>query len=91
MILEDGKHYNRGTVLPIEMLPLHLRTEEYIVEGVVSINQIMPIDVIEISDDIEEASADIIASPMKELTIDQLQEPVRKKPEKLVRRKIIKR
>lgn len=82
MILEDGKHYDRGTVLPIEKLPNHLRTDEYIVKGAVSINRVMPIDMVEVGQDIEETSADEQASPMKELTLSELQPPAitRRKP-----------
>lgn len=83
MILEDGKHYDRGTVLPLEKLPIHLRRDEYIVKGAVSINRVMPIDMIEVSDKIEEADEQV--SPMKELTLSELQPAITKR--KPVRRR----
>jgi len=84
MILEDGKHYDRGTVLDIDRLPDHLRKEEYIAQGAVSINTVMPVDIIELDDVQLEDELEQKPSPMKELELPDLQP-------KLVKRKVLKR
>lgn len=93
MILGDGQHYPRGSVVGTEMLPIHLRTSNYIASGVVTINKVMPIDTIEIKDigdDEEEA-----ASPMHELTLSDIesQQEQWEEPEEkpIVRKPLLKR
>src|SRR5258705_2509880 len=96
MILEDGKYYNRGTVLDISRLPAHLRIRDYIVKGAVSINKVMPIDVIEIEDVKleDEEGEESVPSPMKELTLSDLRE-VNEEEEvpykKIIRKKLLSR
>jgi hypothetical protein len=95
MILGDGKYYNRGTVLDIDILPAHLRTRDYIAKGAVSINKVMPIDVIEIEDVKmeDEEGIEQQPSPMRELTFSDLR-PVEEQEElskKKIVRKVIRR
>lgn len=75
MILE-GQHFPRGSVVNKELLPNHLRIGKYIVPGVVSINKVMPIDMIEVGDEIEISEED--ESPMRELTMEEIQPSISK-------------
>ncbi len=88
MILGNGQFVPRGTVLEEDKLPPKFRTEEHVVMGRVTINNVMPIDMIEVGNDVEEISTDEQFSPMRELTVDQLQQSVREKPKKIIRRRL---
>jgi hypothetical protein len=70
-MIVGGRHFPRGSVVSRELLPNRLRTGKYIVPGVVSINKVMPIDMIEVGDDIEIVEED--ESPMRELTMEEVQ------------------
>jgi hypothetical protein len=92
MILTDGKHYPRGSVVDRESIALHLRSSNYIEDGVTTINRVMPIDEIEIEDTEEEEEKAV--SPMRELTLAEVepQEEPELEPEsqrsKIVRRRL---
>lgn len=74
-MIVEGQHYSRGSVVDRDLLPSHLRSNRYIVNGVVSINRVMPIDMIEIEDEIDEVDV----SPMRELTMEEVQPPLKHK------------
>jgi hypothetical protein len=74
MIL-GGQHYSRGSVVDRELLPSHLTTNKHIVNGAVHINRVMPIDMIAIEDDLDEQEV----SPMRELTMEEVQPPLKPK------------
>lgn len=88
MILGDGQHYPRGSIVDRELLPRHLQIATYIEEGIVTINRIMPVDEIELKDELEEL--DETASPMRELTLAELepQEEVEVEKPRIVRRPV---
>jgi hypothetical protein len=64
-VIVEGQHYPRGSVIDKALLPLHLRTNKYIARGAVHVNKVMPIDMIELGDEIEEQEE----SPMQELIL----------------------
>jgi hypothetical protein len=84
VIMPDGKFVPRGTVIDRDELPPHLRKPKYIEEGAVHINKVMPVDMIEVGDELD-VHGEGEQHVMKELTLDELQPKV--KPKKLVRKK----
>jgi hypothetical protein len=69
-VLMDGKMFPRGSVMDRSRLPPHLLTEENVVDGVVHINAILPVDMVELKElDGEEDIYATTSSPMKELEI----------------------
>lgn len=94
MILADGQHYPRGSIVAKEMIPLHLRGATYIENGVITINRLMPIDLIEIKDTNEGDEEEEAASPMRELTLGELEmqyEESEEPEEKPQRSKVVRR
>jgi hypothetical protein len=85
MILEHGEYHARGSVLDRELIPPHLRTPEYVVDGVAKIDTTTPIDEIDIKDvELEDEQE----SPMQELTLPAMFEDEEEKP---VRKPLLKR
>jgi hypothetical protein len=78
MFLGDGQYLRRGTVVDKESIPAHLQKSKYLASGVVNMDLTSPVDVMEITDDLDEEEQQ--TSPMQELVLPE--EP--KKP--LVRR-----
>lgn len=75
-VIVGGRHYPRGSVVDKELLPSHLRTTKHIVNGIVHINRVMPIDMIVIDEDeVDEEES----SPMRELTMEEVQPPLKHK------------
>lgn len=75
-VIVGGRHYPRGSVVDKDMLPSHLRTTKHIVNGMVHINRVMPIDMIVID---EEEVDEEESSPMRELTMEEIQPPLKLK------------
>lgn len=79
-----GQHYSRGSVVDRDVLPSHLRTSKNIVNGAVHINRVMPIDMVEI-EEIGEGEEEEI-SPMRELSMEEVQPPLKHKLKSKLRR-----
>lgn len=75
-MIVEGQHYPRGSVVSKGLLPTHLCTKKHIVQGAVHINRVMPIDMIEIG---EEEPDEEVTSPMRELTMEEVQPPLKMK------------
>lgn len=77
-VIVGGRHYPRGSVVDKELLPSHLRTTKHIVNGIVHINRVMPIDMIDIDEEGDELVEEV-SSPMRELTMEEVQPPLKHK------------
>lgn len=71
-VIVEGQHYPRGSVVDKDLLPIHLRSNKYIVHGAVHINRVMPIDMVEVGElELDEETT----SPMHEPTMEELAPP----------------
>jgi hypothetical protein len=74
-LIVRGQHYLRGSIIDKALLPLHLRTNKYVARGAVHVNKVMPVDIVEIGEEIEELDV----SPMHELTPEEIIHSKRRK------------